>query len=70
MSLTGHRSFLVLRKPQLLVRFFIFVVWCGVWVSYVFLIFCITSFGDCTYPQHQKTTMETDTCYTTYNLGI
>lgn len=58
-------------KTILLVRFFIF---CGVmWVlSYVFSIFCtcITSFGDFTRLQHQKTTMRTYARYTIYNLEI
>lgn len=43
------------------------------WVlSYVFSIFCtcITSFGDFTRPQHQKTTMRTYARYTIYNLEI
>ena len=54
-------------KTILLVRFFIF---CGVmWVlSYVVSIFCtcITSFGDFTRLQHQKTTMRTYARYTIY----
>ena len=53
-SLFGHgalyRFFLVLRK-LLLVSYCVVV-----WVLFgVFLCFCITSFGDCTCPQHQET---------------
>ena len=37
-----------------------------VWVSFsVFTIFCITSFGDCTRPQHRETTLKGLRCNST-----